>query len=65
MEHLRTANHRCEQIGILSVLLLYMKNVSIRRFKVLKEHDNMYIVEKMAELIKNPSVMVSSDLLYF
>lgn len=59
MEHLRTANHRCEQIGILSVLLLYMENVSIRQFKELKEHDNMYIVEEMAELIKNPSVMVS------
>lgn len=57
------AEQRCEQFSILSLLRLYIECVPIDELSKLKENDNVHIVDRIAKMMENPTISVSTCLI--
>lgn len=58
LHDLTTAEQRLEQLSILALLKLYVENVPIEELENLKNGKNVQIVDKLAELMINPTLVV-------
>ncbi len=59
IQHLRTAEQRCEQFAVFSVLRLYIECVPISELAQLIETDNAPIIAKIVQFMNNPTIYVS------